>query len=545
MGFFAALVLLSSPLTAAHAQKKSTGVPEYDRAVAKAAGFIKSQGDKIRPGEAALVAYALLKAGEPKSSTLVQRGLDAAIKRGQDGYKGYTHAYNCGVDALLLADVDPVGHADLLQAIANHLADKQTPTGGWSGNPYGEHPEKDEADTSMAAYAMLGLWAARNANATISLEVVERHVDWQLKYVAGSGGGVYHPEVTPKGPESHNLTMAAATSLGLGRLLLFGPRENREDSGEVKLRFGVLEEVQSDPLGNSVHIPRVSTGQIDSRLGRAFGWINARYPPPFEVDFPHYFFYMLERAATLHGLGEVQGNDWYRTYGDLLLSRQTDSGSFSGTSNRLSTDTVRCCFAILYFMRATKQTLDRQWGTGRLTGDRGLGNIFGRPQKKDIGAIDELLQKLTEGQDFTSLDVNPEELVEEIQYGTRDELVGKVDLLKKLVKSTDFRKRQVAYWALGRTSDFELIPLLIEGIRDPSVDVNVQAIDALRYVSRKPKGFGLTLNPMKGVDREDNEKWVGTANVWRGRAWRAWIDWYSRVRPYEEAGGLDELLAPE
>ena len=47
--------------------------------------------------------------------------------------------------------------------------------------------------------------------------------------------------------------------------------------------------------------------------------------------------------------------------------------------------------------------------------------------------------------------------------------------------------------------DFELIPLMLKGLRDPNVDVNLQALDALRYISRKPNGFGISDEPFEGV----------------------------------------------
>jgi hypothetical protein len=100
---------------------------------------------------------------------------------------------------------------------------------------------------------------------------------------------------------------------------------------------------------------------------------------------------------------------------------------------------------------------------------------------------------------------------------------------------------------LGRTGDFKLIPLLLEGIRDSSVDVNIEAIQALRFISRKPQGFGETLAPFASLGTEGQiakaspEERLRLAAPWREKALKDWSNWYFGVRPFEDRGGLDEL----
>lgn len=40
---------------------------------------------------------------------------------------------------------------------------------------------------------------------------------------------------------------------------------------------------------------------------------------------------------------------------------------------------------------------------------------------------------------------------------------------------------------------------MLDGIRDNSVDVNIEAIQALRFIARKPQGFGETLAPFASL----------------------------------------------
>ncbi len=134
--------------------------------------------------------------------------------------------------------------------------------------------------------------------------------------------------------------------------------------------------------------------------------------------------------------------------------------------------------------------------------------------------------------------------MESIQYGSKDELVGQVELLKKMLKSPDGEQRAVAYWALGQTGDFGLVQQIIPGLRDPNLTVNSNALQALRYISRKPSGFGLPFDPLDGLQPgASEEQKVAHANQWRTRAYNAWSKWYFQVRPYDERDGLDQLEA--
>ena len=86
-------------------------------------------------------------------------------------------------------------------------------------------------------------------------------------------------------------------------------------------------------------------------------------------------------------------------------------------------------------------------------------------------------------------------VAEKIAFGSREELIGQLNLLKKLHKHPDTQNRIAPYFAL--------VPDILKGLRDPNIDVNVQALDALRYLSRKPNGFGMTSSAaLKGRGKE-------------------------------------------
>ena len=457
---------------------KSTGVPQYDSAVKKGVAFLKSAN--VKPNEHSLVAYALFKAGESPDSEGVKQGIDAAIKRADaNGYSGYEHIYLSGVDSMLLADVSADRYAPQIQVIADHVAATQRQDGSWAES------NTAAGDMSMAQYAMLALWAADRAGCTIDPNVVERAARWHLANGGRDSGWVYRPGTTQgheQGRTSHNMTMAGAGSLSIARLLLHGPKAAIRQAPTKK--FGVLEAVkENQPLSTGSfpnHSPQVSVGELDGRIDRAFGWNTSRFSANAEpIHQKNYFYYAFERAASLHGVKQVPGGDWFTVYGRGLLSLQDTAGAFSKTT---LTDTAGTSFAILFFMKSTAKIIQRQFGTGVMRGGRDLASLYGKEKvkKKDLGPLDALLREM-ENADLSSLDnIDADELADKITVTSRDELIGQIDLLKKLVGHKDASNRGAAYYALGRTGDLSLIPEILKGLRDPNLDVAVTALEALR-----------------------------------------------------------------
>lgn len=530
-------LLLAASAASANGQLKSTKVPRFDVAVAKAVSYLQKQ-DRFAERDVTLAAYALLKAGVSKNDKTIQKGQEVAVERSsKNGYRGYDHIYLAGVDAMLLADLDPETYAPNLQTIANYVASTQKGDGSWSDGP------RQPGDVSMTQYGVLALWAAQRVNAQVPPAALDNAAAYLMSNGNGDGGWGYRPGTTqgPGGGNStHNMTVAAAGSIAVSRTLLHGPRGGVKKKKE-EAKFGVLEkeETAADKAAQSGkafpnYSARTSAGAMDGRIDRAFGWNRARFTPVSRAEHKIYYYYALERAAALADLGD----GWFETYGDGLLTLQGQDGSFkthSGNNNGTS-------LAILYFMRSTKQILDKQYGTGIMAGGKDLSTLFGqKKEKKELSPLGELLGEL-DNIDLSKLeDLNTDDIVETVQFGNKEELVGQVDKLKVLVKSSNAEHRRAAYYALGRTGDFNLVPMILDGLRDRNLDVGVQALVSLRYIARKPNGFGVSMEPLAGPRITSDEQRLVRANNWRDKAHRTWADWYRRVRPYEESDGLDEL----
>jgi hypothetical protein len=518
---------------------KSTKVPRFDTAVSKAVGYLEANGAKTPETEKTLVAYALLKAGLSPTHPLIAEGIEIAKKRAlTGGYHGYDHIYLSGVDAMLLADADSDLYFNELQQISNYVASVQRQDGSWSDSP------QQPGDVSISQYGILTLWAAQRAGCEIRPDVIDRAAAFLLRGRNSDAGWPYRPG-TKLGPgagaSTHNMTLAGAGSLAVVRTMLHGPKGLK---AEVPLKFGLLEKVDSETeAGNRSggafpsYNPKNSVQALDEAVNRGIAWTDTRFTPVSRAEHKIYFYYALERASALADLKE----GWFTTYGDGLLTLQGADGSFD-THQKFYVGTS---FAILYFMRSTQQIIDKQFGKGSMTGSRGdLDDLYGDKKKikKELGPLDELLgAMMTNVGDLDKLEDDLDDVIEKIQVSNREELVGQVDMLKKLLESRSADNRRTAYWALGRTGDFALIPLMMQGLRDPSVDCNLEALRSLRFIARKPNGFGLSLNPLTGAETADDERKVEVANQWRTKAYNIWGDWYRTVRPYKEGGGIDEL----
>lgn len=545
---FAILLFMSST---AVAQPKTTGNPQFDAAVQRAAAYLRANlKEDDTPGHYVLSAYALFKAGEPKESPIIQRAIKHATDSVASGtfrpQRPYDHLYESGLYCMFLADVDPELYRDQMQIMANYVASVQRPDGSWADTP------QADGDISMCQYAVLALWAANRAKCQVSPEALDRTVSYHLSHRNQDGGYAYRPGASfgATGANSNrNMTMAALSSLGVARLLFYGPESAKKDKekAQPEAKFGVLVKEEDEDANVSAvafpdYRPRHSKGEITAGIERALAYETGNFNPVNNhPEFPNYFYYTIERALTVSEISLIKGEDWYVPYGNGLLTFQDGEGAFKEVHGGAIVGTS---FALLYFMRSTKQIIEKTYGVGRQQGKRG--NPFGDKEvKREPTELDLLIA------DMENLDINvddaPIEVADEIvrsviSIDDPEELVGQADKLKSLMKHPNADVRKSACWALGRTGDFKLVPFMLDGIRDPSVDVNVEAIAALRFIARKPNGFGETLNPLEGVENPTDEEKVRIVNSWRQKAINSWSAWYAQVRPHEDQDGFDQLL---
>lgn len=553
---FAAFLLLSQvSVFAVDGPRQSTKVPRFDVAVDKGLAYLQAAVAKTEQhdGHLTLAAYAMLKCGIPQTDPFVAHAIEESIARSAGAQyqpmSEYDHIYGSGVDSMLLADVDGDQYRSNLQKIANYVQSVQRADGSWSDGP------RQPGDVSMSQYGVLSLWACQRAGCELSPESLERAADFLMKRGNSDGGWGYRPGTTAgpgMGASTHNMTMAGGGALGVCRLLLHGLRnppkpEKSEEAAPLPGGLTKLDPLAEGQYGSKFpeYKPQIGASAMDARVDRAFGWNLANFQPVSRVEHNIYYYYCLERAAAVGDLGKINGQDWFVVYGDGLLTLQAEDGSF----NTHTGPVVGTSFALLYYMRSTDQILKKMYGLGLQLADRG--NPFGEKKKKDPTELDRLIEDIGK-MDIPDIDESSGEVADEIVRSVLavddpETLVGQEEKLKSLMKHPNAKVRSAAVWALGRTGDFKLVPLMLDGIRDNSVDVNIEAIQALRFIARKPQGFGETLAPFASLGTADQitkaapEERLRLATPWRDKALRDWSNWYFSVRPFEDRGGIEEL----
>ncbi|MFT4558476.1 MAG: hypothetical protein ACI93T_001447 [Porticoccaceae bacterium] len=535
-----------------------TGDKRFDAALVKAISFLKQKmlDPKLRlhGGYHSLPAYALSSAGEPKTLPQISQAVDEVKTRIKDGvYKpsnGEHHIYEAGVDAMLMESTGGDAHYNELKAISDYIISKQGADGSW------DYPARTVGDTSMAQYGVLGLWAASRVSVDIPKEVWDKAAMWHIRTQRSDGGFQYHPGMNMGGAtggnaSSINMTAGATGSLGIIQIQLYpdSMKPESEREGPKKKAFGILEAKEPDPAEGESGPYKVQTTltQFENARSRGLGWATSKYLPISPLPHKIYYNYALERAAALNGAKLLGGKiDWFKTSGEALVKLQEPEGSwqtFSGTH-------VGTSFAILFFIRPTKKAVSAQYGGGLLTGGRGLptdlanADVSGgavKQKRKIEGPLDELLTELSALNPDSIADAQAA-IVEKVQVGNREDLLGEMDRIRDLIAHPNPELRRTAVWALGRSGDLKDANLLISSLNDNNVDVLTEAYNSLSYLSRKIDGVDMDPSPFAGLSEFPTQPEKDAAMVaWRKQALKNWGAWYLRVRPYSERNDIFEL----
>jgi len=562
---FAVLAITASQMMTrpSQAAPAPTGVPAYDAAMLRGIAYLRTklipeQGQpsiSLHGGYRSLPAYALLAAGEPVTTPGIQEAITEVQQRCTSG--GYQpassghHIYEAGVDAMLLAEANPDRYRNEITTIAQYIVAQQKPDGAWN---YLAVPGGSIGDTSMAQYAVLGLWASVRAGVDVPMETWDRAAQWHVRTQRQDGGFQYHPGLD-RGPgtggnnSTVNMTAGAVGSLAICKLHLY-PEATipaLAEGRKIRKRFGVLEEKKtSDGSGKPPYKPQIAVGQIDASIQRGLGWLTTHYVPISPLPHTKYYNYALERGCAMNFVTQLGGRiDWFRTAGDALLKLQKDDGSwddFDGGHTGTS-------FVLLFFIRPTKQTIEKTYGAGLLTGGRGLPDDLSQAKvssggvkaRKPEGPLDELLADL-EKMDGEMLEETQAAIVEKVQLGNREDLIGQIERVRTLIKHPSAEVRRTAAWALGRSSELRDAGLLIQALDDNDISVLIEANNSLCYLSRKLSGVGIPADPLQDLPENPPQTAIEAAvTKWRKLAIERWSAWYFRVRPYADRGDVFQL----
>ena len=563
-------------------------------AIRKGRQYLTSSFEKAKPSYRELIAYSLLKSGGSETDPIIKEVIDEVIARVHgEAYErrpAGDRMYVVGVEAMILADGGGEKYLPELEIIRDYIVEQQNDDGSWS------YTKNSAADLSVTQYAVLGLWAAERAGATVPQEVWGRVAVFHQQAQMNDGGYPYNAKRVDK--STMNMTAAALGSMAIAKRFLpeqrdkggSGPAEEGAAavsadgesviaSADPLVRYGILipvdeeaERLEAERKAKEEEErrlaaeraaaeaaaakereqekdgPQVVAGFVNGPMSRAASYLNKTFGP-INDNRLHvtYWWYTLERCASLTNREKVGGQDWYNVCADTALSLQNPDGHWKlqGTWHPAEGDTA---FTILFLSRPTAKFAkfrppENRLAGGLLAGGRGLPadlSDFGKPKpKKAKTGLEKLLDDLSNAE-ATEMPNLQEQLVETIQVADRDELVGQTETLVKLVDHDDPEVRRTVLWAIGRTGDLRLARYALRALDDANLGVLTEARNALAWIARTPDAKGFPENPLEGVPPGASvDERVKAVERWQNGMWEAWGNWYLERSPYE--GRFDEF----
>jgi hypothetical protein len=533
-------------------------------AIQKGRAFLNSKLQNSSGGPKSLAAYALVKTGTPTTDPAIQAALQHALTEIESHYGpgkpryGHEFAYTVPCHMFLLEAVDAAKFKPQLESAAAYLVEHQQENGSWF---YTEVPVREACDTSQAQFALLGLWAAYRAGVDVPLETWQKAGQWFLKSQREDGGFLYQPFAATDQKNQKvtlSITLTGAGSLMLLRQVFYPGTKLGDDlskPAQPKKKYGVLEHLEDEQERQRRKGEfNISAAALDKGVSRALKVIDQNFRAT--SHFQMYLFYAMERLAALLDSETIGQHDWYGYASDELLRLQTADGSWSDTAGPVPATS----FAIMCLNRTTAKILGKsppakRVGGGLLAGARGLPTDLSQLQGKDgraaerksKGDVDDLLAELENVQNVSVADVQ-QAILENVNLDEPEQLVGEIDRLRRLAADPRAEVRRTALWAIGRSGEIRLAPLLIAALRDPETDVVREASYALIVLARKPtglvddKGNAITVEPLEGVDEDAPDDAVQESlKRWVSLAEPAWRKWYLSVRPYDERDDRQHL----
>ena len=507
--------------------------PEVKALVARGMAYIEQNHgkhalDKELGGYAVCAMAAFSYTGD-ENHPLVKAAIDEIRKGVQQGFPNNSHAnYSLGLALILLGTVDAARYPGEVQALLDEIYKRQLPNGTWT------YPNERIGDTSQSQYACLGMWMAHRQGIQVRIPAVANVTNWFLRTQAPDGGFGYRPEdpgsftrITPE-RMTPSMGVAGAGSLYvLGELLGFidDPKTMRARSLLPPAIQPVIE--KQEAVSNAVE-----QGRWQLAVKDADAWCarNAGVQNPFHQ---YYYMYTVERYWAFRELAVARPEAepaWYNQGVAYLQKNITKDGSWTSDNG----PTIGTAFAVLYLLRSSKKTVERiQLEQGRLTGGRGLkadmstaktnakGQVVTSDGTKEVADILEMLDDPKAPQAEYVSDV-PEKLVLSSDPEEREKQISR---LRRMIINGSFQGRLTAAKTLGTVRDLGSAPALIFALSDPDGRVVRAARDSLRFMSRKPAGFGFDIPNTDGTPPE---------KAAREKAQADWTNWLLSVRPDAE-----------
>ncbi len=522
---------LASPPTAVAHEPDS---PVVLGAIEKGIRYLE-QNDHDRLGGKALIGLTFAKYGAERDHPKIQAGIEAVQRATANGPERVPYQiYDIGICIMFLVALDPSEFNSEIETLVKALHHFQKDEGAWGYPPTHNHGK--DCDTSMTQYAVLGLWEAQELAGVITPpEVWDRCAEWLIRTQDPTGAFGYQGNVSndlnqrvKQSGVRHSMAVAGGACVYIVRHMLGFTDLRKPADDDTPSQLRVFEDDQERKA-------RI-TSQLDARLldrcvHSISRWVSREYAinPP-KTQWLHYYLYGLERFESLRlaerlgaAASEARTPMWYHQGSNHLVSSQSPQGSWNSRGEVHDT-----CFAILFLLRSTKKSLEKsgqRYESGLLVAGRGLpgtadevrvreGRLVVMPEGSLGRALDVLTRpERADGPD--TLNVALEVLADAAQSADPQALADHTEVLAYLAAHHNGETQRLAIRALARSRDLKHAPLLVRLLSSDDPKLVLAARDALRTLSRRYEGFGLS--PSASAEQR-----AQVIDAWRG--WLAAAD---------------------
>ena len=258
-------------------------------------------------GESALVALALLTAGESPDSEPMRRALQFLRRVNPNANAGHA-TYTVSLVTMVLAAADPEKYRDEIARYAEWLELAQTGSG------------------------LLGLNAASEVGVKVKDEVWKLAREYWQRYQQRDGAWGYTPDAA-------NGSTASMTCAGISSLVISGLKRFR---GAERL------------VGNH-GVEDCGKGSADPNLEAGIRWIATHFNVGQNFganqQWKYYYLYGLERVGRLSGVRFLGDHDWYREGAEELVHDQDRLEGFWRGQQYERYPTISTSFALLFLAK--------------------------------------------------------------------------------------------------------------------------------------------------------------------------------------------------
>lgn len=502
--------------------------------VDKGIAFLEKADYKTVTGEYAggsiLVGYTVYKVTGDKDHRLVKKGLSDAIQCAGDTQTRaegiHKIVYDASIAAIFLCDIDPVLYRPQLMQIRDFLRYAQKPHGGYG------YLHTPTGDTSQTQYAMLAMWALAKNDVPVSDDMIDACMRYMLMTQDPSGGWGYQAKVSTTGQlvAQDGVTKSLATAgicatlIGADLVGVLGKRMAVEDDPDIPkafVRIDLVEKEREKAKGSG----SFKLDDIKPSVERSVFWQkNNAYPPLGNKGWYYYYRYSEERYESflevMNGKGKDKSPAWYNAGVTELKKLQEADGAWGRAHNDFCPPEVCTAFSILYLIRSTQKTIAKLnegftiGGYGLPKNAASIKRVGDKIVSEETASVEGLLEMMEKtGTDNVEVGLLPENLTLSKNPADRK---AQVTRLSRLLRSQDYKSRQIAAKLLGRCEDINQVPELIYALTDPDPFVPMIAEESLRLLTRK-----LTVRHLDAEPKPEQQQ----------EATQYWRQWYVSMRP--------------